>query len=44
MKKILFIDPIDKGYRNFLRLNNQFVKKNYETLLVHTTSYSTPQK
>lgn len=39
MKKILFIDPIDKGYRNFLRLNNQFVKKNYETLLVHTTSF-----
>lgn len=36
--KILYIDPIDKGYRNFLRLNEDFVSKGFETLLLHTTS------
>lgn len=42
--KILFIDPIDKGYRNFLRLNGKFKERGYETLLVHTTSFHHPIK
>lgn len=42
--KVLFIDPIDKGYRNFLRLNNKFNENGYETLLVHATSFSHPIK
>ena len=37
--KILYIDPIDKGYRNFLRLNDEFINRGYETLLLHTTSF-----
>lgn len=42
--KVLFIDPIDKGYRNFLRLNNKFKESGYETLLVHATSFHHPIK
>lgn len=41
-KKILFIDPIDKGYRNFTRLNDNFVSKGFSTLLVHTSSFYYP--
>lgn len=44
VSKILFIDPIDKGYRNFLRLNGKFNECGYETLLVHTTSFHHPIK
>lgn len=40
MKKILYIDNWDKGYRNFLRLDPRFKEKGYETLLVHTTSWN----
>lgn len=43
-QKILFIDPIDKGYRNFLRLNYKFNECGYETLLVHATSFYHPNK
>ena len=43
-RKILFIDPIDKGYRNFLRLNYKFNERGYETLLVHATSFRHPIK
>lgn len=39
MKKILYFDNWDKGYRNFLRLDSKFKNKGYETLLVHTTSW-----
>ncbi len=44
MNKVLFFDPIDKGYRHFLRLNNKFKESGYETLLVHTTSFNHPIK
>ncbi|MFT4801033.1 MAG: hypothetical protein ACI93N_000798 [Flavobacteriaceae bacterium] len=40
MKKILYIDNWDKGYRNFLRLDPKFKEKGYETVLVHTTSWN----
>ena len=39
MKKILFIDPIHKGYYNFQRLNNKFIEHGYSTILVHTSSF-----
>lgn len=39
MKKILFIDSWRKGYRNFTRLNDEFVRNGYETILVHTGSF-----
>lgn len=39
MKKVLFIDPIHKGYRNFLRLNDKFLELGYSTILVHTSSF-----
>jgi hypothetical protein len=42
MKKILYYDNWDKGYRNFLRLDPIFKKKGYETLLLHTTSLIEP--
>ncbi|MEO9571761.1 MAG: hypothetical protein ABJH82_11900 [Polaribacter sp.] len=39
MKKILYYDNWDKGYRNFLRLDPIFKVKGFETLLLHTTSF-----
>lgn len=39
MKKILYYDNWDKGYRNFLRLDPIFKEKGFETLLLHTTSF-----
>jgi hypothetical protein len=39
MKKILYYDNWDKGYRNFLRLDSLFKEKGYETLLLHTSSF-----
>lgn len=44
IQKILFIDPIDKGYRNFLRLNAKFKERGYDTLLVHASSFHQPIK
>ncbi|MEN8775963.1 MAG: hypothetical protein ABF263_00450 [Polaribacter sp.] len=44
MKKILYYDNWDKGYRNFLRLDPLFKEKGYETLLLHTTSFVEPVK
>lgn len=38
MKKVLYYDNWDKGYRNFLRLDSIFKEKGVETLLLHTTS------
>ena len=38
MKKILYFDNWDKGYRNFLRLDSKFKAKGFQTLLLHTTS------
>ncbi len=43
MPKILFLDTWDVGYRNFTRLNNEFISKGFSTLLVHTGSYLKPQ-
>lgn len=37
--KLIYIDPVDKGYRNFLRINDEFLKLGIETLLLHTTSF-----
>jgi len=39
MKKILYYDNWDIGYRNFLRLDPIFKEKGFETLLLHTTSF-----
>lgn len=39
MKKVLYFDNWDKGYRNFLRLDQKFKDRGFETLLVHTTSW-----
>jgi len=39
MKKILYYDNWDKGYRNFLRLDPIFKQKGFATLLLHTTSF-----
>ncbi|KAB1066520.1 hypothetical protein F6U93_13945 [Tamlana haliotis] len=39
MKKILYLDNWNIGYRNFLRLDQKFKERGYETLLVHTTSW-----
>jgi hypothetical protein len=39
MKKILYFDNWDKGYRNFLRLDAKFKENNCETVLLHTTSW-----
>ncbi|UKM65590.1 hypothetical protein GSB9_02161 [Flavobacteriaceae bacterium GSB9] len=39
MKKILYFDNWDKGYRNFLRLDQDFKDKGYETFLLHTSSF-----
>lgn len=39
MKKILYLDNWDNGYRHFLRLDSKFKEKGYETLLVHTGSW-----
>lgn len=48
MKKILYFDNWDKGYRNFLRLDSKFKGKGFQTLLLHTTSltdsYVKPEK
>jgi len=38
MKKILYFDNWEKGYRNFLRLDHGFKEKGYDTLLLHTSS------
>jgi len=38
MKKILYFDNWDKGYRNFLRLDSKFKVRGFQTLLLHTTS------
>ena len=38
MKKIIYYDNWDKGYRNFLRLDSLFKQKGYSTLLLHTSS------
>lgn len=38
MKKILYYDNWDKGYRNFLRIDPLFKEKGYDTLLLHTSS------
>lgn len=39
MKKILYLDNWDNGYRHFLRIDKQFKNKGFETLLVHTGSW-----
>ncbi|HRV55160.1 MAG: hypothetical protein KDD20_00560 [Mangrovimonas sp.] len=39
MKRILYFDNWDKGYRNFLRLDSRFKERGYDTLLVHTSSW-----
>ncbi|MBU2949623.1 hypothetical protein KO493_02800 [Tamlana agarivorans] len=39
MKKILYLDNWDNGYRHFLRLDKSFKNKGFETLLVHTGSW-----
>ena len=38
MKKILYYDTWDLGYRNFLRLDPSFKKRGFETILLHTSS------
>ncbi|MCG1035337.1 hypothetical protein [Polaribacter sargassicola] len=38
MKKIIYYDNWDKGYRNFLRIDLLFKEKGYETFLLHTSS------
>lgn len=38
LKKILYFDNWDKGYRNFLRLDSKFKANGFQTLLLHTTS------
>ncbi|WP_442264943.1 hypothetical protein ACSIGC_11375 [Tenacibaculum sp. ZS6-P6] len=38
MKKILYYDNWDKGYRNFLRLDPIFKENGYSTILLHTSS------
>ncbi|MFP4844588.1 hypothetical protein [Winogradskyella sp. PE311] len=43
MKKIIYFDNWDKGYRNFLRLDQGFKSKDYETLLIHTASLTNPE-
>ncbi|RXP45917.1 hypothetical protein EC396_15130 [Lutibacter sp. HS1-25] len=40
MKKILFIDNWKKGYKNFTRLNDEFIKNQFTTILVHTGSFT----
>jgi hypothetical protein len=40
MPKILYIDTWDKGYRNFTRLNNEFLQKGFETIFIHTSSFA----
>ncbi|MCF3107520.1 hypothetical protein LL912_01890 [Niabella sp. CC-SYL272] len=42
MNKVLYIDPVDKGYRNFLFFDNELKSRNIETLLVHTSSFFYP--
>lgn len=48
MKKIIYFDNWDKGYRNFLRLDPKFKAKGIQTLLLHSTSLTekvdTPEK
>lgn len=39
MKKILYVDIWDKGYRNFTRIDDTFKKNGYTSLLVHTGSF-----
>lgn len=39
MRKILYLDNWDNGYRHFLRLDKSFKDKGFETLLVHTGSW-----
>lgn len=39
MKKILYLDIWEKGYRNFARIDEDFVKEGFSTLLVHTGSF-----
>lgn len=39
MKKILYIDTWVKGYRNFTRIDEEFKKKDFTSLLVHTGSF-----
>lgn len=38
MKKILYYDTWEKGYRNFLRLDPFFKNEGFETMLLHTSS------
>lgn len=40
--KLLYIDPVEKGYRNFSRLDSYFKRMGYDTLLLHTTSFFEP--
>tara|TARA_B110000046_G_C13008672_1_gene405631 strand:- start:454 stop:1665 length:1212 start_codon:yes stop_codon:yes gene_type:complete len=40
LKKIIYFDNWDKGYRNFLRLDSKFKAKGFQTLLIHTASLS----
>lgn len=39
MKKIVYLDIWEKGYRNFTRIDDDFVKEGFSTLLVHTGSF-----
>lgn len=39
MRKVLFMDTWDKGYRNFTRLNKEFNNQGFETLFIHTGSF-----
>ncbi len=41
MKKIIYFDYWEKGYRNFLRLDSTFKTKGYDTFLLHVKSWST---
>ncbi|MFH4969234.1 hypothetical protein V8G61_13595 [Gaetbulibacter sp. M240] len=38
MGKVLYFDNWDKGYRNFLRLDSEFKKNGFSTLMLHTSS------
>lgn len=39
MRKVLYIDIWEKGYRNFSRIDDDFKKNGFTSLLVHTGSF-----